>query len=213
MAQNKEDDAVAKSMTPSEISSITAGQIGKFQELLGAALRKSDLPSAPVQEVLERQGDSLAAEVVGAIRTRVEAIFTLILRRVKVNRAQSPEEALKATGRNIYSDGDVVVSMPKGESDKAEVFFFNLGRFVSDEELEKEYEKRGLKAADPYSLSAVNEDDPAFADSHPNGTHWKNENGKWCYAAFRRWVGGREVRVHRRVIVWYDFWWFAGLRK
>ncbi len=43
----KEDDAVAnQTMTPSE--GITAGQIGKFQEILGAALRKSGFKAEPV---------------------------------------------------------------------------------------------------------------------------------------------------------------------
>lgn len=37
---------------------------------------------------------------------------------------------------------------------------------INDAHLEKEYELRGLKSADPYSQSAVNEVDPAFADDH-----------------------------------------------
>ena len=37
-------------------------------------------------------------------------------------------------------------------------------RQISDADLDAEYEKRGLKPADPYSLVAVNEADPAFAE-------------------------------------------------
>ncbi len=43
-----------KTMSPSE--GITAGQIGKLQELLGAALRKSGFRSEPVQQVLQGDG-------------------------------------------------------------------------------------------------------------------------------------------------------------
>ena len=85
---------------------------------------------------------------------------------------------------------------------------------MSDDDLEKEYDLRGLKPADPFSLGAVNEDDPALADTKPNCTHWKDANGKWCYVAFRHWGGDeRIVSVFRYDDRWLDRWWFAGLRK
>ena len=55
--------------------------------------------------------------------------------------------------------------------------------------------------------------DPAFADDHPNFTHWQDADGKWCYAAFRRWGGERCVRVDRDGGGWGDDWWVAGLRE
>ena len=79
--------------------------------------------------------------------------------------------------------------------------------------MEKEYELRGFKPADPYLLAADNEADPAFADEKRNSTHWKNAKGKWCLAAFDRWYYGRGVRVGRGDGDWSDGWWFAGLRK
>jgi hypothetical protein len=102
----------------------------------------------------------------------------------------------------------------RGEREKErKSCFFKLNRYVSDADLDKEYELRGLKPADPYSLAAVNEDDPAFADDHPNGTHWKDGDGNWCYAVFRRWFDERDVFVSRDGNGWDDGWWFAGLRK
>jgi len=59
----------------------------------------------------------------------------------------------------------------------------------------------------------VNTDDPAFADEHPNCTHWKDGEGKWCFATFSRWGGERGVDVSRRDGVSRDGWWFAGVRK
>lgn len=197
-------------MTP---SAITAGQIGKIQELLGARLRKSGLPSESVQQVLATQGDAVADEMLAVIRTRVETICNMIVRRVNVNRTRTPHEALTATGRKQYATDSVVRTMPKGQGDEEDVHFFKLGHWISDDDLENEYEKRGLKAADPYSLAAVNEADPAFADERPNSTHWKDASGKWCYAAFHRWSDGRYVYVDRYGDDWNGFWWFAGVCK
>lgn len=207
---------MAETMTPSEIAVITAGQIAKINENLAAALRKSGFPKDSVQQILETQGDTIVGEMVVVLRKRVEAISGIIVRRVAVNRVRTPQEAIGATGRNQYVTDSVVGTMPRGDGEEAEVHFFNLGRYVNDLELDKEYELRGLKPADPYSLAAVNEDDSAFADEHPNGTHWKDANGKWCYAAFSRWRDERRVlvaHVRRYDRDWYDDWWFAGLRK
>ena len=202
---------MAKTMSPSE--TITAGQIGKIQEILGAALRKSNLQSNPTQQVLETQGDVLATELVVVILKRVEAVSNIIIRCVSVNRDHSPQGILDATSRKQYTNSDVVAAMPKGKGGKAEVVFFKLGHYVSDNDLEKEYELRGLKPADSYSIAAINEVDPTFADEHPNTTHWKDTNGNWCYIGFRRWNDRRYVYVYRRAYNWYDSWWFAGLRK
>ena len=198
-------------MTP---SNITQGQIGKLCDLLTAALRKSGLPSEPVQQVIESQGDTLVAEMVATVRKRAEAMSNVIVRRVKVDRSRNPQQVLDATGRKQYTDRGVVESMPHGEGEEVEVCFFRIGRYVSDAELEEERKLRGLtESVDPYSLAQVNADDPAFADDHPNATHWKDANGKWCYAAFGRWSGGRSVSVDRRGRGWLGHWWFAGLRK
>ena len=200
-------------MTPST-EPVTEGQIGKLNQNLTARLlkHKNELPSNLFQQVL---GDeTLLDEMYASILKRVDAISNLIIRKVKVNRNRSPKEMLDATGRKQYTDSGVVAKMPKGEGEEIEVFFFNLGRFVNDNDLEKEYDFCGLKPADPYSQAAVNEADPAFADKYPNGTHWKDANGKWCFATFDHWRdGGRRVSVGRNGDGWDDRWWFAGVRK
>ncbi len=137
----------------------------------------------------------------------------MFIRHVTVSRTRTPMEAIDATGRNKYLTNDAIKTMPRGEGDEAYVIFFKLGREVSDADLDKEYELRDLKPADPYTLAAVNEADPAFADEHPNGTHWQDVHGNWCYAAFGRWRDERHVGVYRIDDGWGDHWWFAGLRK
>lgn len=203
-----------KSITPStQVAEITDGQIDKAVDIYRAMLRKhrSELGSVAAQQVLG-QADYVS-EQVSVLRRRVEAVSNLIIRRITVNRDRSPEQALNATGRRQYVDKDVVKTMPRGEGLEVDVIFFKVGRFLSDSDLDKEYELRGLVPADSYSQAAVNEADPTFADDHPNGTHWKDARGKWCYATFNCWVDERLVVVDRHALAWNVFWWFAGLRK
>lgn len=192
---------------------MTEGQINRAIELFSAQLRKHavELPSEAVQQVLGQS--KLASEWFEVFRRRVEMMSSMIVRHVKeVDRTCSPQQMLDATGRKQYTDRDVVATMPRGEGDgEGEVVFFKPGReLANNAELEQEYELRGLKPVDPYSLAEVNKDDPAFADTHPNATIL----GDNCYAAFDRWDGDeRNVRVFRHGGGWSDDWWFAGLRK
>ena len=209
---------MAKTMTPSaESKAMTDGQITKAVAVYRALLEKHapEFDSGAVQAVLGDQG--LAGEMFALFRQRVEAKANEVVRRVSgIDRALKPADVIAmvvATGRKKYGDDKVIESMPKGEGEDAEVVFFTLGRYISDDDLEKEYEKRGLKPADAYSLAAVNRDDPAFADEKPNCTHWKDGDGKWCYVAFSRWGDVRGVSVSRVDSGWSGRWWLAGLRK
>ena len=203
-------------VTPSK--SITKGQAGKFVDVAVDALVKSGLSSEPTQQVLENQGAALADEFVGLVRKRVEAITGMIVRRVTVDRSRTPQTMLNATGRKQYTIQSVVDAMPRGEDNETDVFFFKpdpavyKDGWISEDEVVRQYELRGLKA-DPYAQGAVNEVDPAFADEHPNGTQWKDVQGKWCFAIFDRWAHERHVDVHRGDNDWDDYWFFAGVRK
>jgi hypothetical protein len=216
IVNRKRDDDMAKTMTPSPM---TVKQVERAVELFRAQLRKhrTELPSEAVQQVFGQS--ELVGEWFEVLRRRVEMVSNLVTRRVKVNRSLTPQQALDATGRKQYTDRKVVDNMPKGEGEEVELVLFKSdlserNGHISDNDLEKECDQRGLIPADPYSLAALNEVDPAFADTHPNGTHWKDSDGKWCFAAFLRWrVVARGVDVYRYDYVWRDDWWFAGLRK
>mgnify|MGYP001584439331 FL=1 len=202
-------------MTAAEM---TDGQIENVVNKLRDAMRKhrSEITSDVAQQVLGVE--NLGMMMFTPFRERAEAVSNLIVRKIKVNRNRSPQEALDATGCAQYTDRKVVDSMPKGEGDEVEVVFFKLdlsqrNGFISDDDLEKEFELRGLKPADPISVATVNEAYPAFADEKPHGTHWKDAKGNWCYAAFNRWSGERKVDVLRVGSDWYGRWWFAGVRK
>ncbi len=203
-------------MTPSKTT--TAGQIDKAVANYRALLEKhsGDFNADAVQMVLGQS--ELAGEQFAVFRRRMEAASNLIVRTAKVNRNRSQQEAIEATGRAQYTDPKVVDAMPKGEGDETEVVFFKpdlsqRNGFIPDDDLDKEYELRGLKPADPISVAAVNEADPAFADEKPHGTHWKDAEGNCCYAAFRRWYDVRRVSVSRDDDDWSDYWWFAGVRR
>ena len=206
-------------MTPSD-KPITDGQIDKAVAAYKAMLVKhrTELASEAAQEVLGQ--DDYINEQVGVLRKRIEAVSKMIIRKVKVDRTKKPQQVLDATGRKQYTDRSVVDSMPCGVGEDVEVFFFKpepseytRPGYMSDDDLEKALARRGL-TADPYAQAKANGDDPAFADTHPNGTHWKNGDGKWCFATFDQWSGdGRVVSVDRDGGGWGDDWWFAGVRK
>ncbi|HEY4509230.1 MAG TPA: hypothetical protein VJC13_03060 [Candidatus Paceibacterota bacterium] len=207
---------MAKTMTPS----ITDEQIDKAADQLRAAMRKHRMEVRKDVAQKALGVDNLGMRMFAVFCGIAESLANLIVRVVRVNRDCTPEEALKATGRKQHVSADVVSTMPKGRGGKTEVLFFkprpeayDKNGLISDDNLEKEFEFVGLKPVDPYSLAQANTDDPAFADTHPNGTHWKDTDGKWCFAAFDRWRDGRIVFVVEGGFGWNDYWWVAGVRK
>ena len=200
-----------KPLTPPEVIVMTDGQIDKATDIFRSQLRKhrGELPSDPVQLALGQP--ELGTELLAVFRKRVEAVSNMIVRHVRVDRGRKPQQVLDATGRVQHTDKSVVATMPRGEGDEVDVCFFKVGRYISDADLEKEYELRGLKP-DPYAQAQVNGDDPAFADEYPNGTHWKGDKGRWCFATFGRSLGERFVDVNRDG-GWGAYWWFGGVRK
>lgn len=204
---------MGKTVTPSEI---TDGQIDKAVGVYRAMLQKhrGELGSEPVQQVLGQP--EFVGEMVRVLRRRIEAVSSMIVRRVKVDRTRTPQQVLDATGRRQYTDPNVVANMPgRGNGiEELDVYFFPLRRSASDEEVEAARKLHGLeRPADSYAVAQVNTDDPSFADTHPNFTHWQDANGRWCHAAFDRWHDERSVRVDRSARGWGGLWWVPGLRK
>ncbi|MFH1472871.1 MAG: hypothetical protein ABIF06_00430 [bacterium] len=203
---------MAKTMTPSE--SITAGQIGKIQEILGAGLRKSGFQSEPVQMVLETQGDSLVIELVAVIRKRVEMVSNIITRHVVIDRSRTPQEMITLTGRvKWYIDPVVLAEMPRDGFDEGKVEIFELDYDVSVDQLDNEYES-GHRVQDPYAVFQALIDDPTLADERPIAVQWRDKRDRACCALFRRFGGGREVHVSwRDSFRWLRHYRFAGSRK
>lgn len=204
---------MAETMTASQ-QPMTDGQIDNLVDKFRAAVRKhrSEFGSEAVQQVLGVE--NLGTELLVLFRKHVEAVSSMIVRHVKVDRTRSPQEVLDATGRKQYTDRDVVKTMPRGEGEgeEVDVYFFNLDYDPTPAELDREYELRQLKA-DPIAQAQVNTDDPAFADDRPNNCQWGLENGVASFAVFDRWVGERDVNVLRYDGRWYRRCRFGGVRK
>lgn len=165
--------------------------------------------------------ENLGAMMLGPYYERVEALEGILFVTVKVNRVRSPQEAIDATGCVQDTDHKIVDAMPKGEGDEVDVAFFQIktarrkGEF-SDDELGNEFELRGLKPADPFSVAAVNEAYPEFANEKVHSTHWKDADGNWCHSTFFRDCNHnvRKVIIKSDNLGWRaDHRWFAGVRK
>lgn len=116
----------------------------------------------------------------------------------------------------FYGDKNLIPTLKESSIyalPKPAIELFSIRKFVNDDDLEKEYELRGLMPAHPEDILDF------WTDEGHIGTHWKDGDDKWCFATFDRWDGGeRSVRVGRSVGLWDvgwgdDFWFFAGLRK
>jgi hypothetical protein len=197
---------------------MTDGQIENVIDKFRAALRKhrDEISSDTAQVVLGI--DNLGMVLYAPFRQLAELQSNLIIRRVKVDCSRSAEEALAATGCRQFTNDNVVAEMPNCQDEEVEVVFLKPDLsakkgWISDDDLEVEFSRRGLRPADPFEAAAVNENDPAFADEHPHGTHWKNAGGQWCFAAFYRWRDEPKLDVYRSGDGWSDDWWFAGVRK
>lgn len=200
---------MAQTMTPSKISD---GQIEKAVADFRASLRKfrGDLNRDAVQWLLGLKNPTHDAAL--AFRARVKELSSLHKRQVKVSsfeREYQPlEEAARSTGLQLYggykSGGPVgfpdfasVEPSPKGTGEEVVLYFFNLPRghryIIDDAHLAHEYARRGLKAADPLSLLALQKEEPDFLSNleklcghhcHFAVTHWRNAHDQWCELQF-----------------------------
>jgi hypothetical protein len=125
--------------------------------------------------------------------------------------------ALVATGKELLIVEDVVKNMPRGPGGETELQLFFTGTWLSDEELAAIFHAEVLRAADPFSVAALNEAEPNFYETYQNATHWKNVDGQWCYLDVRERLGKPTVTVNcnhsqRPDRLWQNFWWYAGVK-
>ncbi len=122
------------------------------------------------------------------------------------------QKAIDSTKRTQYINKKVLETAPSKIGGTLE--FFPLGKYVSTAELEKEYESRGLIPADIETICEYDLENKEKMDKMKYvGTHWKDKDGKFCYAVFRLRGDERSVYVLQRDRDWRVDWWFAGVRK
>ena len=132
---------------------------------------------------------------------------------VRVNRDQTPIQAINATGFIQSVDPEVVNGMPQPEFDEVEVYLICFNQDLSPSELDQKVCNLGLKLVDPITLCALNEQNPLLADKYPNATQWRDKNGKACCALFGPRHGKRRVEVYQFDSEWNNYWFFACVRK
>ena len=196
------------------IIGMSSEQAGRAADRFQTFCRKegSVLSKDTVQVVLEEEGEELSADMFATLRARVERRAKMIIRRVKVNRNLTHQQALDATGRAQHVNSEVLETAPKVEGEEVNVYLFDLSYDPTTDELDREMEIRGLKP-DFDALAAINAADPSFADDCPNVTQWRDANGKACSAVFGRWRDERYVDVFRHDFGWRRSYRFAGVRK
>jgi hypothetical protein len=193
---------------------MTDGQIENVCDKLRAALRKhrAEISSEAAQAAIGVE--NIGMIMFTSFRQQAEKFSEMIVRRVKVDRSRTPQQALDATDRRQYTDSEVVAQMPRCEGEEVDVYFFSLKEHRDVKDIDEMFEERGLKP-DPYAVAAVNEIDPAFSDSHPNGTQWKDNQGRHCFVTFFRWLDERRLHCRRFRLEhdWDDCWWLGGVRQ
>lgn len=192
-------------------SQMTDGQIENVCGKLRDALRKhrEEITSDAAQKALGT--DNIGMCMFAPFREQAEKLSEMIVHRVRVNRTQTRQQAVDATGRVQYVNSDVLAEMPDGEGEEVDVCFFPLQHYTNVKDTQKAIEEHGLKP-DPRAVAKVNEDDTSFADSHPNFTQWLDSKRRHCYLTCSRWRGGgRFVSVDRCEYDWYGIWWVGGV--
>jgi hypothetical protein len=204
---------MTKIMTPS-VTPMTDGQIDKAVAHYRDALKKrrDDIGgSEEVQRVLG--SDGYINEIVGVLRRHVAMVSNIIRRVVKVDRTKTAAEIIDATGRvKWYIDEEVLAEMPLDGREEDTVEFFELDYDPTVDELDREYEARGLRP-DLVAVAQAMTDDPAFTDERSVAVQWRDSQGRTCFAVFNRDVGERYVSVYRFGIRWHRLYRFAGVRK
>ncbi len=134
-----------------------------------------------------------------------------------INERQLIDSWKKIGGIAFISDPGALTTMPKGEGKEVEICFFNLFKekeHINDFLLTKEFKKRGLSPADPYSLMLVNQIFIKLLKFFPNCSHWKTAKGNWFQIAFE-FNESPLLSLHKNILLseYHPRFWFAGIKK
>lgn len=206
---------MAETMIASEMG-MTDGQIDDLANKLRDAARKhrDEISKDVGQQVLGVS--NLGMQLFSVVRKLAEEISKQIVHIVKVNRSRTSQQALDACGRKQYVDKKVVAAMPRGTGSKVKLVYFKPdpsayhNGWISCAAVADEFKRRRIKP-DPQAQIDDNAANPEFADATPNACQWVDADGNYCFAAFVRWRGGRDVFVSRRDNGWGGAWSFAGV--
>ena len=203
----------------------TAKQIEKLCSQIRTALKKEKFDGRLFSKVITSTYCRLTEDFIKSVKERVKTVRIPSYHRVKVDRTVEPEKMLRKAVNwefinTIVSDTSILESIPRGTGEEVEVCFFMVNGNFTDDEIERECKKRKLIPADPYSIVAVNMEDPGFAEDKVLSTHWKGVDGVWYRADFWRararsleMYGKFKISICKDLIFYRPGTWFAGIKK
>jgi len=205
------------SVVPEEVTLATGEQVEHIMDMWRRRIKGRKLTLDEANQIIRNGGqylptmDKAADVLVDQIRSDMQNTIVRMVRNIQ--RTRTAVQAIDATGRTKYVDSEVLATMPVGQGpEEVELTYFKLSRFASPKEVAAEFESRNMDP-DPQAQAADNEQHPAFADEHPNGTQWNLDGNTSSFLTFLRWHGKRRVYCYRYGNNWGGYWWFAGVRK
>jgi hypothetical protein len=205
------------SVVPEEVTLATGEQVEHIMDMWRRRIKGRKLTLDEANQIIRNGGqylptmDKAADVLVDQVRSDMQNTIIRMVRNIRRNR--SAVQTINDTGRNKNVNDGILETMPVGNGpEEVELVYFRLGRTVYADELEREYEARGLEP-DPQAQSTDNEADQSFADEHPNSNYWNRDGKLSSFLTFDRWNGRRYVDCDRGGSYWDGRWWFAGVRK
>jgi hypothetical protein len=195
---------MAKTMTPSDLTKPVAGkQVQKIEDLVGAAVRKSGLPGACVQQLIEQHGVELLREFLGVLEDKALELVGVASRSIYVppELARDPRRALELISVMSYHHRQIrdepAAHMPHGKPGPVVVTLFECPCLVkSYEDMVKEYKIRGLNPADPATLGVLcRKYGGLLHEAQYLVTSWEDPTGMWCAAKVTHRPGDGETFV------------------
>lgn len=199
-------------------TSLSDEKVGRFLDLLrpevkGLGVSEEDFQKNYIEGEKNLRIKSRFRKLLQEISA--EALNTMVVVVKRVDYTQTPQQAISAMGREEYLTNSVVETMPRlgeGIEENVEAVCFKLNRYETPKAVAQEFADRELDP-DPYLQAALNEEDPAFADTYPNGTQWDLDGNTASYLTCNEWDGERDAHCARRGHKWGGLWWFVGRRK
>lgn len=193
---------------------MTSGQIDKAVNNFRVLLEKhsKNLDQDLVQKALGNK--RLADDMLSTFYRHIDIERPMLVLKAKIDLSLTPYQFLATINAQKNLDLKAVQFIPRVKSDEIEVCFFQLSRYVDDNQLEGEYKLRGLNPADPVSQIAVNIANPSFMQNHSNATHWNPFGLTYYFSTIMAGFEKPTINIGPCGGVGFGTkWWFAGVRK
>ena len=191
---------MAKRNVPLFVSAV--GWIASLVEKLINVLREKGITDEEIHSLVTKDGDVLIGAIADAIVEFLKKTKKIIYS-IFVDYTKSIEELVKL-GKYDWANGDITTkNFPTKRSGKmkTEINLIHFDRSISSEEVLKELDKMGYRAAELYELLTFGARYPDVQREFPVvalGSVWQSPSASRCVAYLRR-------RDSKRYLLLYDF--------